>query len=395
MTQPPFLLLDNAPADASAQNAALLFQQPERIIQCWHPEEVDSALDALDAGLKDGLYAAGFFSYELGYCLEPKLRPLLPTQRRQPLCWFMLCQAPYPLSRQARVDWLQQQAGETAKLENNGLSQTRDDYLQAVARVKDYIAAGDIYQVNLTLRQRCQLNGDPLALYQQLDGKQPVSHGGYLDNGECQLLSLSPELFMTAHQGQARLKPMKGTAARHANPQRDAEQRQALQRDTKNRAENLMILDLMRNDLGRLALPGSVQVPRLFEVESYPTLHQMTSTVTGQLPANLSAKQLLTTLFPCGSITGAPKIRAMEIIRELETDARGAYTGSLGYFAPNGDISLNVAIRTLFVDNKGQGELGIGSGIVADSDAAAEYDECLLKGQFLTQLFDTEAELIQ
>jgi len=259
----------------------------------------------------------------------------------------------------------------------------REAYIAAAGRVKDYIAAGDVYQINLTLKGRFDFDGDPMVLYQDLRRRQRVAHGALVVAPDFQVLSLSPELFLRIEDGKAEARPMKGTVARGASPEEDAVLRGWLRNDVKSRAENLMIVDLLRNDLGRVAEIGSVRVSDLFTVESYPTLHQMTSGITARLRADVGLAEIAHGLFPCGSITGAPKMRAMEIIRELEPEARGVYTGAVGMLAPNGDALFNVAIRTVLLDERG-GELGIGSGIVQDSDLQVEWEECLLKARFLT-----------
>ncbi|MCX8145959.1 MAG: aminodeoxychorismate synthase component I [Azovibrio sp.] len=258
-------------------------------------------------------------------------------------------------------------------------------YQRAIAAIQAYIRAGDCYQVNFTFSLHFQAYGEPFDLYRALRLSQPVRYGGYVETKEGALLSLSPELFVARQGKRLTTRPMKGTMARAADAAEDARAAAALAASAKNRAENLMIVDLLRNDLGRLARPGSVRVRRLFAVETYPSVHQMVSEIEAEV-ANVDDFRLLQALFPCGSITGAPKVRAMQIIRELEGGPRGLYTGALGWRAPAGELRLNVAIRTLELDAHGQGRMGLGSGIVADSLAAEEWQECLLKGRFLTAL---------
>jgi len=376
----PFVLLDD---NLSPGGGAYLFENPVEVLCCDRPEELGDALVRLDAAGARGLYAAGYLAYELGYLLEPKLTPLLPDRRDVPLLWLGLFRAPQRLDGASVADWLRARAGTMGPVTDLRLSATREAYLEALQRVKDYIAAGDVYQINLTFKYLFELAGDPLALYGALRERQQVAHGALLRLPEHDILSLSPELFLRIADGWALAKPMKGTAGRGATPGTDETQRTWLRRDEKSRAENLMIVDLLRNDLGRVAEIGSVRVPELFTVESYPTVHQMVSSVTARLKPGTSPRQLIEALFPCGSITGAPKVRAMEIIRELEPDPRGIYTGAIGMIAPDGDMTLNVAIRTAVVDRAGRGEMGIGSGIVYDSDPDAEFEECLLKARFL------------
>jgi para-aminobenzoate synthetase/4-amino-4-deoxychorismate lyase len=267
------------------------------------------------------------------------------------------------------------------------LAATLDEaqFIAAVDRIRDYIRAGDIYQVNYTWALDFQTYGDPLALYARLRAAQPVRYGALVRVPGQTILSLSPELFLHGRAGVVTAKPMKGTARRGLMPEEDSARAACLIDSDKERAENVMIVDLIRNDLGRLAAPGGVRVERLFEIETYPTVLQMTSTVVADIGSR-SLGEVLRALFPCGSVTGAPKIRAMEIIAELEPGPRGLYTGALGWIAPGGDFLFNVPIRTLVIDEHGRGHLGIGSGIVADSDPAAEFAECGLKARFLTGL---------
>jgi para-aminobenzoate synthetase/4-amino-4-deoxychorismate lyase len=267
-------------------------------------------------------------------------------------------------------------------------------HAEQVRQIRSWIADGDCYQINLTFPMSCRVYGNPLALYQRLRARQPVRYGGYLTIGGETILSFSPELFFQRQGERVLTRPMKGTAARGRTADEDEAQRAALVSSPKERAENIMIVDLLRNDLGRLAQPGKVRVTALCETEAYPTLWQMVSTVSAELPG-ASLADLFRALFPCGSITGAPKIRAMQRIAELEQEPRGLYTGALGWLAPGGDCRFNVAIRTLELGPGSEARIGVGSGIVAEADAASEYAECLLKARFLIdsdpgfQLFET------
>ena len=382
MTTKPFVLIDDS---LSPGGNGWLFENPVEIVACDDPAGVEQALDRVAAAGHEGLYAAGFLAYELGYLLEPKLTPLLPAERRQPLIWMGLFGEPLRLDREGIEGFLDAASdGKAHQVDMLGQTVQREPYLEAIGRVRDYIAAGDVYQINYTFHHRFRLAGDPVSLYRELRRRQPVAYGALLRGPDWHLLSLSPELFVDISTGHATARPMKGTAKRGATPAEDAKIAAWLRADEKSQAENLMITDLLRNDLSRIALTGSVHVPDLFTVETYPTVHQMTSTVTARLRPGAGFREVVNGLFPCGSVTGAPKIRAMEIIRELEAGPRGAYCGSVGMVAPSGDLRFNVAIRTLYVDTDGAGEMGIGSGIVHDSDPAAEYEECLLKARFLT-----------
>jgi len=314
--------------------------------------------------------------YELGYLLEPAAAP--PGWRRgeRPLARFWRFARRTPMSAEAAEAWLEEQGG-SAVAGIGGLqpAMSEADYIAAVDRIKRLIFEGDCYQVNLTFPLTFDWFGSPLALYARLRARQPVRYGGFVGDAAGGLVSLSPELFLLRQGDRLLTRPMKGTAP----PGVPAEE---LRGSAKDRAENLMIVDLLRNDLGRIAAQGSVTVDRLFEIEEYPTVRQMVSEVSARIPGRRFG-EILEALFPCGSITGAPKIRAMQIAAELESAPRGAYTGALGWLAPDGDFRLNVAIRTLELAADGRGKLGVGSGIVADSQPAAEWQECQLKAGFL------------
>jgi para-aminobenzoate synthetase/4-amino-4-deoxychorismate lyase len=382
MTASPYVLLDDS---LTPGGRSLLYTEPERVISASSPDEVGAALDEISAGLERGLHAAGYFAYELGYCLEPKLKDLLPVDRRVPLFWIGLFRAPQPFDDSATRAWLDTHGGtERAKISDLTLSWTREQYTSAFDKAEDYISAGDVYQINLTLKYRFAFEGNPVALYAALRRKQRVAYGALIHTGDHDALSLSPELFFRREAKHMSTRPMKGTAPRGRTPREDARLKTWLAMDEKQRAENLMIVDLLRNDLGRVAKIGSVEVTDLFTVETYRSVHQMTSSISAELRSDMGLKDMLRGLFPCGSVTGAPKVRAMEIIRELEAEPRGVYTGAIGHIVPSGNAQFNVAIRTVVLDAKG-GEMGIGSGIVADSKADAEFEECLLKAQFLTR----------
>ena len=382
MTASPYVLLDDS---LTQGGRSLLYAEPERLVLANTPEEVEGALDEVSAGLARGLHAAGFFSYELGYCLEPKLKGLLPRDRRLPLFWIGLFGAPRALDDALTRAWLDKNGGaERAKISDLTLSCTREQYTQAFDKVEEFIAAGDVYQINLTLKFHFAFEGDAVALYAALRRKQRVAYGAVIGAPGFNVLSLSPELFFRREGKHMSTRPMKGTAPRGRTPREDARLRTWLAMDEKQRAENLMIVDLLRNDLGRVAKIGSVEVTDLFTVETYRSVHQMTSGISAELRSDMGLKDMLRALFPCGSVTGAPKVRAMEIIHELEPAPRGVYTGAIGHITPSGDAQFNVAIRTVVLDADG-GEMGIGSGIVANSKADSEFEECLLKAQFLTR----------
>ncbi|MEO1207202.1 MAG: aminodeoxychorismate synthase component I [Pseudomonadota bacterium] len=377
-----FVLLDNSSGDGVP---ALLFTDPVDIAVAETPDDISAALRKIEDARAAGLHAAGFFSYELGYALEPRLRRRMPTTRAVPLLWFGLYREPQSMTGREVETWLETHTKSAShRFSDVRLDWDEADYLQRFAEVQDRIRAGDIYQLNLTFKARFKLEGSPLTFYRDLRRKQNVAHGGIIDTGQVTILSASPELFVARNGDVIETRPMKGTAARKGQIAEDAEQRVELATDAKQRAENLMIVDLMRNDIGRISETGSVSVTDLFTIETYKTLHQMTSGVRAQLKPGLDLLTVLRAIFPPGSVTGAPKIRAMELIEDLENEARGIYCGSIGYLAPDGREDLNVVIRTPVVFRDGTGEMGIGSGVVFDSDGASEYAECLLKMKFLT-----------
>jgi len=379
------MLIDNS---LDREAACFAFEDPCGEIQARDLSEVDAAIDALSLRIREGLYAVGYFAYEMGYALEPRLHPLLDAKQDRPLLRFALFKARHPLTSHEADALLASWTTGNYEVSEPTVSMDNAHYSERFARIRDYIAAGDIYQLNLTLNGHFNLEGCQVALYRDLRRKQPVAYGAFMQFADMTLLSLSPELFLDITNGQALTRPMKGTAARGLTLEEDDSIRRWLANDAKSRAENLMIADLMRNDLSRIARTGSVQVRNLFSVETYRTLHQMTSDVGAELEKDTGLKVILQSLFPPGSITGAPKLRAMEIIHELEESPRGVYTGAIGMLEPNGNAQFNVAIRTLTLDAKGRGEIGIGSGVVDDSTADAEYEECLLKMRFLTQDVD-------
>ena len=374
-------------------------------------------LDALQQEVGSGYYAVALFSYESGM----QLQKIDSTWKAQDsftsrVLIFLECEL---LDKNQVSVWLETQCQE-AVMGIGKIHASVDEaaFCSAIATVRDYIAAGDTYQVNYTYRHHFDVFGSPVALYYALRQRQPVPYGACicLPEGDA-VLSLSPELFIRHHQGNLTARPMKGTAAASDDPHRNQAIANALHLDEKNRTENVMIVDLLRNDLGRISSTGSVKVSKLFEVTRYARVLQMTSTVEATLRPNLGLHEVMTALFPCGSITGAPKHRTMQIIDEIESTPRGIYTGAIGWFDPPNaslsnpeskestspriaDFCLSVPIRTLHLSAPNslgvrQGVMGVGAGIVHDSVAEDEYAECALKASFLTglesnfQLFET------
>ena len=369
----PFVLLD----DARSSGASWLYRRPLEIVSACTVGDVPRALEAVRSWSLRGYHAAGYLAYEAGFAFEARTRALArPSVPDDPLVWFGIFDAPIKIAFRegGRAADPETRPGTPAPVID------RLAYGDAVRQVLHLIEAGDIYQLNLTFPTSLAVSGDPIAHFRQLRSAQCAGWGSIVETGSRVILSCSPELFFALKGREIVARPMKGTAARTGSAEGDAHAIATLRASLKERAENLMIVDLLRNDLGRLAHPGSVRVARLFDIEAYPTLFQQTSTITATLRDGLDAIDVLSATFPCGSITGAPKIRAMEIIAELEQAPRGIYTGSIGYIAPDGSAAFNVAIRTIdWPLGSGHARLGVGSAIVADSDETAEWRECQTK----------------
>jgi len=377
----PFVLLDDARSGGSAK----VFAAPVRTICARSEAEVPDALEAVRRGLREGLHAAGWLSYEAGRMLEPRLQrhPQRAAAHAAPVLWFGLFESVEHVSTDQVVKRLPSGAGAWISVARPRITEAQ--YARAFQRAHDYIVAGDIYQVNLSYRADVTVLGDPRAVYARLRAAGAGGWSALIHDGRDWLVSTSPELFFKlSADGRIEARPMKGTAPRRDDPEEDKRAAIALQRDPKERAENVMIVDLLRNDISKLASRGSVHVPELFAVETYPTLHTLTSTVRAQIRPEHDSIDAIKALFPCGSITGAPKVRAMEVIRELEPDERGPYTGAIGWFAPDGAAEFSVAIRTLVL-SQGRAELGVGSAVVYDSSVAKEWEECRTKSAFLTR----------
>ncbi len=373
------ILLEHGP-----KGQAALFDGALAVHQAWAAPEVGPALAALDAARAQGRWVAGWLAYEAGYAVEQRLGGLMPMGAGPLLCFGVYDRPQDPAVVLARArDQARVRIAPVVPM----VSQA--EYGAAFSRVKDYISAGDCYQINLTFPMVTRLlEGSALGLYGALKARQAVGYGAFCDfgSGVPVLVSRSPELFLrTDAAGRIESRPMKGTALRDPDPVRDAEVAEGLRLSEKNRAENLMIVDLLRNDISKIAKIGSVRVPSLFAVESYATVHQMISRVVGEMVQAPSMAGLMPALFPCGSITGAPKIRAMEIIREVEPFARGAYCGAIGWMAPDGASCFSVAIRTLSLTGD-RIVLNVGGGVVQDSTAAGEWEEAHWKARYLTGL---------
>lgn len=363
-----FVLLDD-----QGTGEQFVFRNPIRLITAQNRDDLPRAFAEIEAAQTDGKWLAGWMSYELGHALEKRFEA--PDS---PLLQLGVFDAP---SNEPPIEWLYTRSSPALNFEPEW---TEAEYLSRFNRVQDYLRSGDCYQVNLTFPMTTKSEACATQIYAAFRRRQPGRYGAIVSLGDTEIVSFSPELFFERKGQHIRMRPMKGTRPRSNDPIADAALLAEMQAEPKSRAENLMIVDLLRNDLSRLCNPGSVDVPELFALETYPTLHQMTSQVTGQLRDDVKWRDVFKSLFPCGSVTGAPKIRAMEIIKELEAGPRGAYCGSVGYIAPSGDASFSVAIRTVQME-KGKLRYDVGSGVVLDSDGPDEYRECLLK----SRIFET------
>jgi len=363
------------------ENRPIFFKNPQDIISCFNPQDMPAAFRKIEEALKNGYFIAGFLSYEAGYAFEQKLCPQKVFDF--PLLYFGAYKAP-------EFDYAYPQ---TFSLEPpvTGLdcSVSKEEYDANIRYIRQCIRLGDVYQITYCIKMLFSFKGQPFALYRTLFNQQPVPYPAYLETEDYAILSLSPEMFMKKQGRLITTKPMKGTWSRGNNLILDFYARNRFQYDKKNRAENVMIADLLRNDLGRVG--RNIQAPKLFEVTPYKTLFQMTSTVTGEVSEDVGIFELFQAVFPSGSVTGAPKIRAMEIIRDIEKQERRIYTGAIGYITPNKDLFFNIPIRTALLE-KGRGEMGIGGGIVWDSTPDGEWAEGLLKAQFLTDLANKGSE---
>ncbi|NIJ09021.1 para-aminobenzoate synthetase/4-amino-4-deoxychorismate lyase [Sphingomonas vulcanisoli] len=377
----PFVLLD----DARPGGRQLLLRDPIEIVSADRAGDVPQALNRLREAIGAGRHVAGYLSYDAG---------------AGPSLWFGLFDRDEPFD----IAELPDPAGAFCSAAEPSISY--EAYAAALAEAQALIAAGEVYQLNLTFPNRVSVGGHPLGLYARLRAEAGAGWGAVVHDGARWLLSFSPELFFRIEGQRIIARPMKGTERRGRSPAEDDALAEALAADPKQRAENLMIVDLLRNDLARVSAPGSVAVPELFAVERYPTVLQMVSGVEAALAPDKDALDALEALFPCGSITGAPKHRAMQAIAAIEQAPRGIYTGAIGAIDPDGDAAFNVAIRTLVIDGEGEASIGLGSGIVADSRAPAEWEECLAKGAFLragqprfdlieTMRFDAEEGLLE
>ncbi len=377
----PWILLEDTTSNAPDQ-AGLLFEHPIAEICCCLPESLLKHLAAVDQWRRRGYYLAGYISYEAGYVLQGLDTPWQAQPTSPLLCFMVFAKVRALTAHQIAMLLTKEQAD--YQVSQCQLSVSEDNYTRLFAKVQAAIRNGESYQINLTAKYQFEFSGSALQLYSDLRRAQQVAYSAYACFSDYQLLSLSPELFFKKSAKQLCAKPMKGTAPRADDPSIDQQLMQQLRTEPKSIAENIMIVDLLRNDLARCARRGTLATPELLAVESYQTLHQLISTITCEVEQDIAFETLIKALFPCGSITGAPKRRTMQLIQTLECAARAIYTGAIGYITPENDMCFNVAIRTALVQ-QGRGELGVGGGIVADSTAGAEYAEMQLKARYFTQ----------
>jgi para-aminobenzoate synthetase/4-amino-4-deoxychorismate lyase len=357
------------------------FTDPLEIISCHEHSGIPECFERIEKALQRGYYLAGFLSYESGFAFEECLRN--SRNHDFPLIYMGVFRQPktHPLLHSVQLPPLFIREGDHGgELSDPLINISLSQYYKNIETIKYHISIGDVYQITYCIKYKFDFPGDTYSLYQKLLKEQPVPYPAYIKTNDFDIVSLSPELFVKKNNSFVTTKPMKGTWHRGRNFIDDILAGWKLKFDPKNRAENIMIADLLRNDLGRIG--RSIKWPKIFEVARYTTLFQMTSTVTGNVDINIPVYEIFRALFPSGSVTGAPKIRAMQVINEIEKEERRIYTGAIGYITPERDMIFNVPIRTLLIRD-GRGEVGIGGGIVWDSTPQAEFDECMLKARFL------------
>lgn len=370
----PYLLYEFRSEDGEIE--PLLFTDPLEVFETHLLAEVPTILEKLEQALNKGFYAAGYVSYEAAPAFQAEM--VTQPAGEMPLVWFGIFNAP------PKAPVLSEEQ-EPYKVSEWKMASSVEHYQKGIQQIKQAIEEGDTYQVNYTERLSAEFSGSDLAFYRQLARNQQADYGAYLNLGRFRVLSASPELFFKVRNGKLTAKPMKGTAPRGRTTQEDQEQVAALLASKKEQSENLMIVDLLRNDMSRLAKRGSVKADPLFTVETYPTVHQLTSTIEAQLDKETTVLEWFQALFPCGSITGAPKISTMKYIAGLEQTPREVYCGAIGFITPNKDAVFNVPIRTVVIDReKGTARYGVGGGVTWDSTSEGEYKELQTKAEVLT-----------
>lgn len=370
--------------DYEGQENAFTFTNPLEIIIASTIGEVLPSLKKVQDAVNRGYYAAGYLSYEAAPAFDHAFR--VNSNQKMPLLWFGIFEQPIKRSLQSTKAFYtskwQAQTGTNA-------------YNRSIQEVKQHIEQGNTTQVNYTIQMKSQFIGDPIAYYKHLAKAQSADYSAYIDIGEFTIVSASPELFFHLKDRKITTKPMKGTVGRGETDADDKANASWLYHSEKNRAENEMVVNVMRDELGKIATPGTVNVPHMFSIEKYPTVYQMTSTVTAEISPDKSITDIFKALFPCGSITGSPKVNTMEIIKGLEISPREVYCGTIGFITPGQEAIFNVPIRTVMIDNKnGNATYGVGGGITKDSAESEEYEEVLTKAKIL-DLQDQTFQLLE
>ncbi len=385
---PPFILLDD---NYRQDGSSYFFKDCEKVSSAYTADDIVVLCEEIDALTNAGLYAAGYVSYEAASAFDPHM-VVKSSDKRRPNAQFGFFKQVEALDHAAAEGLLEKrQTNSGYELSNLTFLENEETFRKNVQAIKRHLYQGDTYQTNYTMGCEFDVEGDLTQFYQDLRRAQPVPYGAYLQFNERTILSRSPELFFEKRGSTLRTRPMKGTAAKHDDDRVNTVHKNRLRHDEKTRAENIIIVDLLRNDLGRIAEPGSLEVEDLLMVETYRSLYQMTSSIRCTISDAVTLLDIFRALFPCGSVTGAPKIRTMEIIAALEAGPRGVYTGAIGYVTPQMEMCFSVPIRTITIDQaapKNRAYLGLGGGIVYDSEATAEFAECMGKGRFLFDLFD-------
>ncbi|MFC7392926.1 aminodeoxychorismate synthase component I [Scopulibacillus cellulosilyticus] len=369
----PFLFFEFTGQDGKKN--PMCFQNPKEIIVVDSIDEIVPALIKVQNAVNSGYYAAGYLSYEAAPAFDQAYS--VKSGNKMPLLWFGVFQEP------EMIDNIPSDGGYSVS--NWESATTFDHYQSEISKIKEKIGEGATYQVNYTMRLHSQFEGDDLSFYKQLSRAQSSNYSAYLNIGTYRILSASPELFFCWDGKEIVTRPMKGTTKRGLLWEEDEQNAKWLFESEKNRAENVMIVDLLRNDLGNIAETGSVEVSQLFEIEKYPTVLQMTSTIKALTRPEIQLKDIFSALFPCGSITGAPKVSTMQIISDIEDSPREVYCGAIGFMSPKGEAVFNVPIRTVVINmNTNEAEYGVGGGITWDSTTKSEYNEMVTKAELLT-----------
>ena len=366
-----------------AKSSSFLFLNPSEIIPVYEKSDLETSLKLVDKYLKKDLTGYCLLEYEAGYLLEEKFEKFLPGEKRKLMQFFFFDKENVKKIKSDKIDFGEIDV-DAFSISEFKLNTSKTKYTGDIKKIKEYISAGDTYQVNYTIKGKFNFNGSYPNFFKNLLFNQSARYSTFINNGESFIISLSPELFFVTDQKDILTKPMKGTLRRSYEPKSDLLKAGELEKSGKNRAENIMIVDLLRNDLGKICKYESVKTEKEFSVEKYESLFQMVSNVKGKLKSKVELSGIIKNIFPSGSVTGAPKIRTMEIIKELEVEERGIYTGAVGIINKNSS-AVNVAIRTIKIDKENEkGEVGLGSGIVWESEPEKEYEETIMKSEFLT-----------